>query len=345
MRRYSWDDFKEDASSSITDPISNGINNLTGTDMGGPLTQFGLMQQTGGANLIPEYFSGNHQLLNLNPSWNTDLNLIAGGADKLGISEAIDGLFDGDSNVPGLGGGGGSSYTPSENPFEAPEYSQLLEDGKMPSQYQVSAGAYPTSLQGFKDYATSDTASPWLQLTEQQIGDQGRAAGDLMSRQMQGQVAGARENLASKVGLKSGAAERLEAQGLREAMLGEQRLGQSVQDQLLDARQAEQTSKLGALGRLPGMEMAQSQLDMSAQQQNIANLMAERQSEYKAAQDMYNTQMQTWSALELAKATAAAGGGGGGGGGSSLLTDPSVWFPLQAMTSGSGVPQFNKYTR
>ena len=136
----------------------------------------------------------------------------------------------------------------------------------------------------------------------------------------------ARSSLASRGGLSSGAAERLQGQSLREALLAKQGVAaQGAQARADIGLQAEQMRRQD-LGNLASQELAYLQPQfqnrqgtLAAQQFNVEKALQDKYAEDQAKQLAYQEQMKSWAAAQQANAISAAGqgkkGGGGGGGG------------------------------
>jgi len=190
---------------------------------------------------------------------------------------------------PTLGGGASITQEKYGLPTELTLHSQYNDQ-------------YMNELYG---YASSDSPSPWLTNQLENITSYGKTAGDTMTAQQAGSVAQAQEALAMRGGIDSGAAERLQQAGIDSRMMGGQTLARDVEEQRRQMRIAEEASKLGVLQAMPGMEAQRAAYESELQQNNISDILAERDRERQAQLDKYGIQMNAWAAEQQARATLA----------------------------------------
>jgi hypothetical protein len=181
-----------------------------------------------------------------------------------------------------------------------PKYQQVLNEQGTgfsdPNSFQVQNTYDPYYMQQYSNYAYDPNKSTWLQMMENQIGEQGVANREAAGQQVSSGVQGAMDALAMKRGLTTGAGERLAGQGSLAQMMENQRIARETQAKIGEANITEQANKLQAMGQLPGMELGRAQQAAGIGQTNIGTLMAERANQQKALQDAYNTKMQAWAA-------------------------------------------------
>jgi len=204
-------------------------------------------------------------------------------------------------------------YPGHNQSFESPEYSSILgPDGRLPDDLMVDNQYNNEYMNQLQDYATRQGPSPWLTAQQGLISSQGATARDDLEAQRLGGLQEAQEQLAMRGGLRSGAAERLAGLGM-EAKMGEsQDLSRALEQQMLEAQLAEEASKVGMMGQLPGMEAQRAQLSGGVQQQNIANLFGERERAHKFDLGKYQADRAREGAAAVASATESSNESGGG---------------------------------
>ena len=186
---------------------------------------------------------------------------------------------------------------------DLPEYDSLLnEDGTLKDEYVLTSDYDPTYLNDLANFARSTDPSAWLQLTQDKINLEGAQARDDITEQRLGQLMQARENLAMRGGLRGGAAERLEGMGMEQAMMENQRLARSIQDQLLDASIAEETAKIDLRSQLPGMELRRAGFDAEVNRYNINNAFEEARLAYQFELDRLNKLNEILATQQTAEA-------------------------------------------
>ena len=219
-------------------------------------------------------------------------------------------LQGGSQSMPGQDGviqrptiGGGTSITQ--------QYEQGLH---LPTNLTMQSQYDSQYMDQLNQYANAEEASPWLNLQHEQIASEGATNRDLLEQQRLGGLTEAREGLAMRRGLSTGAGERLENAGMEAKMMENQRLSRELGEQGRMMTIAEEQAKLGVLEKMPGMEAQRATYESTLDQTNIANILAERAAEQQAQMQAYQTQMGAWAASQQADATAASAGSGGGGG-------------------------------
>lgn len=200
-------------------------------------------------------------------------------------------------------------------PIKPPEYGSPLvgagtaEDPyRLPTELQLESTYDPSYMARLGEYAYGEEPSPWLERQHELIGLDYATGREDLDAQLAGSMQQAREQLAMRGGMRTGAAERLEETGIWGQMMERQRLGRERQRQILGAELAEEESKLGIREQLPGMELSREQQDLARQEADIARLMDEQRFRYGTEQEKYKTQMAAWAAEQLGAATERAAG-------------------------------------
>ena len=243
------------------------------------------------------------------------------GAGALGVvnpwylgASAVGGAILGNSLLGNGGGSGG--YQVSNPPYSPPVYTTIADSsGNLPANYTIQnpLSSQPNYLTQYADRATglNNLTDPWIGLQRQQIASAQSQGTDAAKQSIAGQIQQAYEQLASRGGARSGARENLATAGQGQMFQAIQQLGRQASDQNRQVDLNAMQAGLGIQAQLPGLQVQRGQFDASVQQNNIANMLAERARAYQAQQDIYNTQMTTWAAQQQAQATAKSAGGGG----------------------------------
>lgn len=222
-----------------------------------------------------------------------------------------------------LGGGGGGGSFSYQNMPQAPQF-QSLRDQKSGllanPNLRVNAGPDITmntqGLEAIRNRALGQGPSAWAQMAQQKnasdiANQRSAAAANLNSAQAQ-----ARSQLASRGGLRGGAAERLALGGQTNLMTQRQNLGNQQNLNNLNIGMQDEAQKTQLLQQLPGMEVQalqpqilNRQASLDTQKYNIGNALQDKYAEDQAKQTAYQQQMQSWAAQNQANAIMGAGGG------------------------------------
>lgn len=185
---------------------------------------------------------------------------------------------------------------------QSPFYGSILNKDKtsfIDDTFNVRNEYDPRYQKELYDYATSTQDSPWLRLTKQQIAQEKTSQlGNIAAQADQG-MANAREQLALRRGLTTGAGERLAGQGALAQMMGRQGVAGQSAANTLQAQLQEAQQKMAVQQSMPGLEMERARNAQAVQTQNIGNLMAEKQREYALNLDRWKTQEQVNAANTL----------------------------------------------
>lgn len=199
-------------------------------------------------------------------------------------------------------------YSPSLSPYATPQYPSVIAEGQLPDYLQLQNVYDPKYLNQLQDYATSTKDSAWLSLMKTGIQSSAKSQKEEANLGSLGAAQAAKEQIAMRGGLSTGAKERLES-SFKESQLGErQKINKYASDQELQAELAENQAKLEVQKQLPGMEAQRTTIELEKQVKNISNLMEERERERQAALGIYSMNMAAWAAQQQAIATAVAGG-------------------------------------
>lgn len=223
-----------------------------------------------------------------------------------------------------------------------PTFTSLIDPktGMIGSQYQIQSpelssqladrlGSINLNTQGldkFRNFALSDGPSEYAQNLLQKQGLEQQNALQDAARNQASQAAQARTNMAMRGGINSGAAERLARSSMLSGYNQQQQIArQGMGDRLgIQANDAQQ--RVQALSQLPGMEVQSLQpqfqktslwfqganadrtANMQAQQNNIANTLAEQNAQRQFDQNNYNQKMSAYGGIKQAQAQNKGGG-------------------------------------
>jgi hypothetical protein len=238
----------------------------------------------------------------------------------------------------GMGIGGGKGYTPTSrdfnNPFQTrwtaagtpqdaagrplnPEFISMGDPktGLLRSEYNLTNTADQGGMNALRSEALRPAGqmSKWGQMALSQAQNQNAA-------QNAGAQSTARNQLAMSGGLRSGARERLAAQGMQGQLKGNQ-------NALLNTQIQDEATRQKWLGQLPGMEIQNAQYGAGIQDKNINRAMGEVNIGRGIQQNQYDKAMQAWAADKSAAAAAGAKKDGGF----------NIFDPLNLVPMGSGL--------
>ena len=253
----------------------------------------------------------------INPSNSNRVALHRAAIQEAGGPGILDGVqFSG----AGLFGSGSSSS--GVNPFTPPAFGSLLQGTgtniSLPENLTIENSFNPQDINSLRNFATDLNASPWLKLQQENITEQSQELSDQLASRRLGSLTTARENLAARRGLTSGAGERLEQRGIEATQSELQRVGRETGRQRRVAELAERESKLSVLKGLPQLGLAQSGRSADIQRLNISNVLQEKANERNAALETFRIQSGAEAARQQSQATTTAAenppglfGGGG----------------------------------
>ncbi len=217
------------------------------------------------------------------------------------------------ANIPGsiLPGIFGDPYKQTVNSAgerpEMPGYKSILNgEGKLSDQYRLQGpgnigartldtnafAANQDALNAIKSRAMSQGDSPWLKMEMQRQALDNMARGDRLGAQNLSQQAQAQSQLAMNGGLSSGARERLAMQGARDLSAARQGLGRDAQMNSLNARLADDQTKMGLLSQVPGMDLGFANQRAGLEQFNLGQLQDTDKFNTSMAQDTNKFNMQ-----------------------------------------------------
>jgi hypothetical protein len=227
------------------------------------------------------------------------VNRVTGGAGKSG----------GDGMVSTMPFGGGGEYDEFGRPILKDFNSQLTSTGALKDVYQMQNTLDKRGLQAVRDEALRAPGgmSKWGQMALSQAQNQNALAAAGQRQQAQNQ-------LAMQGGLRSGARERLAAQGMQQQLKGTQGALGNIQMQ-------DEQNRQKWLGMLPGQELASAQYESTIQDRNIGRSLDELRKGRDYDKYRYGQAMNAWGAdkssdamrraAEEAKSTSGLFGGGG----------------------------------
>lgn len=163
------------------------------------------------------------------------------------------------------------------------------------------------SLGRFKEEALRRGPSAWAGLTQQQINLENMQRRNEAQREMSGQQATARTQLAMRGGIDSGARERLAQSGARNMMNINQDIGMQGQRNRLSVLADDEKNRIGQLGALNGMEMSALNAYGTARSMDIGNRMKEAQSRNQFAVDRASLETQARASNRQARAIERSG--------------------------------------
>lgn len=214
---------------------------------------------------------------------------------------------------------------PAYNPLSPPVPAALIEPTEQnpalpesltvvnPFQEQIQR-----QLDELEKFATSEEDSIWLQKQKENIQLRADESRDLMRGNIARQVSTAREALAARGGLRSGAAERLEERGIEAAQMAEQGIGRDVAGLNLQAELAEAGNKLSTLQGLPSLTSSVAGQELGRQQTNVSNVLTQRQQDiqnrlkdFEIRAGIEAARRQAEAQRDIAQNTGGLFGGGG----------------------------------
>jgi hypothetical protein len=202
-----------------------------------------------------------------------------------------------------------------------PDYESWLdpETGMMRKQYQMNPELLdPTKLEGFqalKKRVLTEGPSAWANMMIEKQKLEEAQQKDAAARQVQSSAAQARQQLAMRGGMASGARERLAMGGARDLMLQRQGIASQGQQARMGVMTEDEAQRLKLL---PGFAEGEAKfaeyntgLKNKASEWNIVRALEEKRA--KDAQDLavYQEQIKKWASEREAEATRNSGGGGG----------------------------------
>lgn len=216
-----------------------------------------------------------------------------------------------------------SGYTPTQrdfnNPFNpkwstqpvpmdaqgrplAPEFRTVgdANTGLLRSEYNLQNNLNTQVLDQARQEALRDpgTMSRWGQMALTQAQNQNAA-------QNAGQLQQAQNQLAMQGGLRSGARERLAAQGMQQQLRGNQSALGNIQMQ-------DEQNRQKWMQMMPGMDLQAAQYGSTLQDKNISRALTEVNAGRGMQQQQYNEAMRAWAADKTGQAAARAGGSSSG---------------------------------
>jgi hypothetical protein len=213
----------------------------------------------------------------------------------------------------GITGGGGESYAASQSPYVAPQYTTIADNatGKLPTQFTLTnplaSGPNYLSQLDTERKSLADLSNPWVTKMREQIGSDYLSQRDAAQKNIASQIQQSMETLASRGGARSGAREQLAASGGNTLFSNLQQLGRQRADQLRGVDTKAYETSLGILEKLPALQAQQAGIDLGVQQQNVGNMINEKNYAFDQQMKAYETQMAAWAARQQALATAEAG--------------------------------------
>lgn len=172
----------------------------------------------------------------------------------------------------------------------------------------------PRGMERFRGEALRRGPSQYAMLARKELGQTQKEMQDRAAREAASTQAGAQSAMAMRGGATGGARERIAKGGAENLMAMRQGIaGEGIRGRLGIAKEDER-SRMEALGRLPGMEIAALQpefqragLDITARGQDIGRTVAEKQAKNLFDMTGYQEAMRAWAAGRQATATENAG--------------------------------------
>lgn len=180
---------------------------------------------------------------------------------------------------------------------ERPKWESLIgADGLMQQPYQLTDRYDTGALDQLRQDAlrAPGDQSRFRQLQEAKLAD--------LNAQAQGQTQAAMNQLASRGGLRSGAAERLAMSGARNAL-------EQGQNMRLNLDLQDEQSRMQNLGALNQANLQAAQAQQGVQQYNIGTALNDIFQKRYADTDAYKEQLRAWGSERTAAATPSGGGG------------------------------------
>lgn len=224
-------------------------------------------------------------------------------------------------NMSGIKAGGG--YTPTQRDFNhpfnpkwstqpvpmdaqgrplAPEFRTVgdAQTGLLRGEYNLQNNLNTQVLDQARQEALRNpgTMSRWGQMALTQAQNQNAA-------QNAGQLQQAQNQLAMQGGLRSGARDRLAAQGMQQQLRGNQSALGNIQMQ-------DELNRQKWMQMMPGMDLQAAQYGSTLQDKNISRALTEVNAGRGMQQQQYNEAMRAWAADKTAQAARAAGGSSSG---------------------------------
>jgi hypothetical protein len=270
-------------------------------------------------------------------TWNTirrpligaALGGVPGATVGLGMDMATgDGMFD--MGAVDSGNYDGMPAYPGYNPIYDPSTMALLPYAE--SQLQ---GIDPNTkgLEQFREEALRTGPSAWARMARANQYAEEANQRERGGREVAGQTARARADMAMRGGSTSGARERIAQGGVKNFIDMSQNVGRQGTLNRMQVDINDEQNRVQQLGMLPGMEvqavqpkLQKAQMMIGSRQGDVQNAMMANQSLNKFNMDKYNTEGQIWGAGKQADATARSGGGGALG--SWLCTEAGNWDNL-----------------
>lgn len=178
--------------------------------------------------------------------------------DKASLLEAgnemVGPTLDTDPQTPGLQNP--SVWEWDDSAFLAhPTFDGFLDENmELKDKYTIESQYDRSYLDDLHDYSSATTPSAWLQGREEGIRLDGANQRDMTEADRQGGLMRARENLAQRRGLMTGASERLEQSGLNQKMMENQKTARNISQEINKAYIDEEASKIGVRKALPDIE-------------------------------------------------------------------------------------------
>lgn len=193
--------------------------------------------------------------------------------------------------------------------FESPlKYNKSTKQYYLPEEYKIQDKLNTQALQQLRSEAlrnpTQASAMAQLQYQKQALEEQ-QARQAALGQAMQGIGAGQMQ-LASRGGLRSGAAERLAQMGATNLMKSQQAVGAEGRLARLNVALEDEKNRLAALSAMPGMEAQAAQAQEQIQQLNIAQLAEQHKLQEEKKLAAYQEQMKGWAAGKQAQGIAAS---------------------------------------
>ena len=178
-----------------------------------------------------------------------------------------------------------------------PEFQGMTgPDGKLLSDYTITNPLDMRYMDKMRQEGLREagTDSQWRQLQQQNINRQAAGVNANMARQQEAAL----DQQAMRGGVSGGAAERMAANSVGQALKAQQ----NVYGMGLQADMADESNRLSALSNLGNAEQQLAQQNIGIQQQNINTLGMNREQQNQFAMNKYKEDM----GVEAAKRTAAA---------------------------------------
>lgn len=196
--------------------------------------------------------------------------------------------------------------TPDTGAPQQPNFNPLFDM----SSVQNQLNAIPTDMSGINKYrseALRTGPSTWANLSKVSNAAQEANQKEAAIRQSASQTAGAEDAIASSGGLSSGARERAQEGGAKNAMDMNQDLTRQGNLNDMQIGINDETNRIQQLGALPGMENTAMQ-PLFQKASILTNAQqAQNQALNSWNENAYNQQMQAWASNKQANATANAG--------------------------------------